>query len=53
MIVSLLSWLARSVRVSREEVHELVDRCDMDADGYISIGELHAMIREWVGMVKK
>lgn len=48
----LLTYLAHNVRVDRETVIRLVDECDMDKDGYISVAELYTMIHEWVKLCR-
>lgn len=48
----LLTYLAHNVRVDRETVIRLVDECDMDTDGYISVAELYTMIHEWVKLCR-
>lgn len=52
-IARLLTYLAHSVRVDRETVMRLVDECDADKDGYISVAELYTMIHEWVRMCRR
>ena len=45
ILLRLLSFLAREIKVDKEAVHKIVDDCDMDADGCISIAELVDMAR--------
>lgn len=47
-IARLLTYLAHGVKVDKETVQIIVDRCDADKDGYISIAELYTLIHEWV-----
>ena len=45
LLLRLLTFLAREIKVDKEAVHKIVDDCDMDADGCISIAELVDMAR--------
>lgn len=45
ILLRLLSFLTREIKVDKEAVHKIVDDCDMDADGCISIAELVDMAR--------
>lgn len=51
-IARLLTYLAHNVRVDRETVMRLVDECDADSDGYISVAELYTVIHEWVKLCR-
>lgn len=37
---SILSYLGRNLKISKERAHEIVDLCDEDKDGFISLSEL-------------
>lgn len=52
IIARLLTYLAHNVKVDRETIMRLVDECDMDKDGYISVAELYTMIHEWVRLCR-
>lgn len=53
LIARLLTYLAHGVKVDKETVITIVDKCDMDRDGYISVAELYTMIHEWVRMCRR
>lgn len=53
IITRLLTYLAHEVRISREEMYRIVDGCDTDGDGYISVAEIYQIIHEYVRMVRK
>lgn len=52
-IARLLTYLAHNVKVNKETVSQIVDQCDADKDGYISVAELYTMIHEWVRMCRR
>ena len=45
ILLRLLTFLAREIKVDKEAVHKAVDDCDIDDDGCISISELVDMAR--------
>lgn len=53
LLQALAGWLLRSLRVEVSAVHEAVDKCDRDRDGFISLGELVGIVRSWVGGLGK
>lgn len=53
IVSRLLTYLAHNVKVDKETVNQIVDKCDADADGYISVAELYNLIHEWVRMCRK
>ena len=52
-ITRLLTYLAHNVRISKEDMEKIVDGCDVDGDGYISVAEIYQIIHEYVRMVRK
>lgn len=46
-IMRLLIYLSQNIRVDKETVKQIVDKCDVDKDGYISLAEMIGLIREW------
>lgn len=47
LILRLLIYLSNNIRVDKETVKGIVDDCDVDKDGYISLAEMIGLIREW------
>lgn len=45
LLLRLLTFLAREIKVDKEAVHKIVDDCDVDRDGCISVAELVDMAR--------
>lgn len=52
IVTRLLTYLAHSIRISKEEMHRIVDECDTDGDGYISVAEVYELIHAYVQMVR-
>ena len=51
-ISRLLTYLAHNVRISKEDMEKIVDGCDVDGDGYISIAEIYQVIHTYVQMAR-
>ena len=53
IITRLLTYLAHNVRISKEDMEKIVDGCDVDGDGYISVAEIYQIIHEYVRVARK
>lgn len=53
IVSRLLTWLSHSVRVDKGTIHDIVDRCDTDSDGYISVAEVYTMIHDLVQRMRR
>ena len=53
IITRLLTYLAHEVKISKEDMYRIVDGCDTNDDGYISIAEIYELLHEYVRMVRK
>lgn len=53
LLSKIAAWLCSSLRVPVPTVHELVDKCDADKDGYISLGELIKLASGWIRGLKR
>ena len=42
----IIEWLYKNIKVSTSAVQAVVDSADIDKDGYISLGELIASLKE-------
>ena len=53
IVTRLLNYLAHEVKISKEDMYRIVDGCDTNDDGYISIAEIYELLHEYVRMVRK
>lgn len=53
IISRLLDYLAHNVRISKEDMTSIVEGCDIDGDGYISIAEVYSILHSYVQMVRR
>ncbi len=52
IVTRLLTYLAHNIRISKEDMHKIVDGCDTDGDGYISVAEVYEVIHTYVQMAR-
>lgn len=52
IVTRLLTYLAHEIRISKEGMTKIVDGCDTDGDGYISIAEIYQVIHTYVQMAR-
>ncbi len=52
IITRLLTYLAHEVRISKEDMYRIVDGCDTDGDGYISVAEVYDVIHAYVQIAR-
>lgn len=48
----LLAYLAGNVKISKDDMLKIVDGCDINQDGYISVAEVLEMIRRYIVLAK-
>lgn len=53
IVKAFLSFLGRNLRIEVTKAHELVDKCDADKDGYISVSELWTIIHSFAVEARK
>ena len=53
IVTRLLNYLAHEAKISKEDMYRIVDGCDTNDDGYISVAEIYELLHEYVRMVRK
>ena len=48
----LLAYLAGNIKISKDDMLAIVDKCDINQDGYISVGEVFEMLRRYIALAK-
>ena len=48
----LLAYLAGNVKISKDDMLKIVDGCDINQDGYISVAEVLEMLRRYIALAK-
>ena len=48
----LLAYLAGNIKISKDDMLKIVDGCDINQDGYISVAEVLEMLRRYIALAK-
>lgn len=48
----LLAYLAKDIKISKDDMTKIIDGCDINQDGYISVAEVFEMLRRYIALAK-
>ena len=48
----LLAYLAKDIKISKDDMIKIIDGCDINQDGYISVAEVLEMLRRYIALAK-
>ena len=48
----LLAYLAKDIKISKDDMSKIIDGCDINQDGYISVAEVLEMLRRYIALAK-